>query len=72
VTDGNVIFCQFSRDKVERGDFSHFRSRDFAPMNILCDRGQKYERLIYDRSKAILECFELPFDAPPPPMPATP
>lgn len=45
----------------------HFLSRDFAPMNIICDRGQMFERLIYDRSKAVFEYFGLPFDAPPPP-----
>jgi hypothetical protein len=32
-------------------------SRDFAPMNLICDRGQIFERLIYDRSKAVFEHF---------------
>lgn len=43
-----------------------FLSGDFAPMNLICDRGQMFERLIYDRSKAVFEYFGLPFDAPPP------
>ena len=33
----------------------------------ICDRGEMFERLIYDRSKAVFEYFNLPFDAPPPP-----
>ena len=41
-------------------------------MNRICDRGQMFEQLIYDRSKALFEYFNLPFDAPPPPMPAKP
>ena len=44
-----------------------FLSRDFTPMNIICDRGQMFERGIYDRSKAVFEYFGLPFDAEPPP-----
>lgn len=44
-----------------------FLSRDFEPMNLICDRGQMFERLIYDRSKAVFEHFGLPFDAEPPP-----
>jgi hypothetical protein len=43
-----------------------FLSRDFTPMNIICDRGQMSERGIYDRSKAVFEHFGLPFDAEPP------
>ena len=46
----------------------HFVGRDFAPMNVMCDRGEMFERLIYDRSKAVFEYFGLPFDAPPPPL----
>jgi len=44
-----------------------FLSRDFAPLNMICDRDQMFERLIYDRSKAVFEYFGLPFDAEPPP-----
>ncbi len=53
----------------DRRELLHFLSRDFAPMNLICDRGQMFERMIYDRSKAVFEYFGLPFDAEPPPMP---
>ena len=43
-----------------------FLSCDFAPMNMICDQGQMFERRIYDRSKAVFEYFGLPFDAEPP------
>jgi len=45
----------------------HFIRDDLLHMNIICERGQMFERLIYDRSKAVFEYFGLPFDAPPPP-----
>ena len=45
----------------------HFISRDFAPMNLICERAEMFERGIYDRSKAVFGCFNLPFDAEPPP-----
>jgi len=32
----------------------------------MCDRAEMFERLIYDRTKALFEYFRLPFDAPPP------
>ena len=51
----------------DRLELLHFLSGDFGPMNLICDRGQMFERLIYDRSKAVFEYFGLPFDAPPPP-----
>ena len=35
-------------------------------MNELCDRGHMFERLIYERSKALFLYFNLPFDEPPP------
>ena len=44
-----------------------FLRDDFPNMNQICDRGEMFERLIYDRSKAVFEYFNLPFDAPPPP-----
>jgi hypothetical protein len=43
-----------------------FLSDDFPHMNLICERGQMFERLIYDRSKAVFEYFELPYDALPP------
>ena len=45
-----------------------FLSGDFTPMNLICERGQMFERLIYDRSKAVFDYFGLPFDAEPPPQ----
>ena len=44
-----------------------FLGREFVPMNLICERGQMFERGIYDRSRAAFWCFELPFDAEPPP-----
>ena len=51
----------------DRVELLKFISGNFAPMNLMCDRGQMFERLIYDRTKAVFKYFELPFDAPPPP-----
>ena len=52
-------------------DVLNLLKHDFLPMNAMCDRAEMSERGIYDRSKAVFECFNLPFDAePPPPMPA--
>ena len=47
-------------------DLLYFIKHDFAPMNAMCDRAVMLERGIYDRTKAIFECFGLPFDAEPP------
>ena len=58
----DLTFYQFSREKVERCDF--------GPMNMLCDRAQMPEQAIDDRSKAVFEYFDLPFDAEPPLNPA--
>ena len=46
-----------------------FVSNDFGPMNVMCDRAGLAERLIYDRSKAVFEYFDMPFNAKPPPHP---
>jgi hypothetical protein len=43
-----------------------FLKHDFVPMNAMCERGEMFERLIFDRSKAVFEYFGLPFDAEPP------
>jgi hypothetical protein len=48
-------------------DLLNFIKHDFAPMNLMCDRSEMFERGIYDRTKAIFEYFGLPFDAGPPP-----
>ena len=66
---------------VERGvnSPSVARLEDFARalkvqvvVNRVCEWGQMFERLIYDRSKAVFEYFRLPFEAPPPPARAKP
>lgn len=36
-------------------------------MNLICERGQMFERRIYDRSRAVVCYFDLPLDAEPPP-----
>jgi hypothetical protein len=43
-----------------------FIRSDFGPMNAMCERAEMFERLIYDRTKAVFEHFDLPFDAAPP------
>jgi len=49
-----------------------FLSKDFMPMNVMCDRAEMSERSIYDRSKAVFSYFHLPFDAEPPPAQPSP
>ena len=49
-----------------RLELLHFLSEDFGPMNFMCDRAGMFERLIYERTKAVFGYFELPFDAQPP------
>jgi hypothetical protein len=44
-----------------------FLKRNFLPMNLMCERAEMFERGIYDRTKAVFEYFNLPFDAEPPP-----
>lgn len=51
----------------DRLELLHLISADFGPMNAMCDRGEMFERLVYDRTKAIFEYFDLPFNADPPP-----
>lgn len=46
-----------------------FLQADFPHLNRLCERGQMFERLIYERTKALFAYFNLPFDAPPPTPP---
>lgn len=47
-------------------DLIKFIKRDFMPMNLMCERAEISERGIYDRTKAVFEYFNLPFDAEPP------
>jgi len=44
-----------------------FVAQDLDPMNEMCERAGLSERAIYDRTKAVFEYFDFPFDAPPPP-----
>jgi hypothetical protein len=41
--------------------------RDFTPMDLMCARAEISERGIYDRTKAVFDYFNLPFDVEPPP-----
>ena len=40
-----------------------FISGGFVPMNEMCERAGMSERQIFDRTKAVFEYFNLPFDA---------
>ena len=44
-----------------------FIGRDFVHMNLICERGQMFERGIFERTRAVFAYFDLPFDAEPPP-----
>jgi hypothetical protein len=43
-----------------------FISGGFVPMNEMCERAGMSERKIFDRTKAVFEYFNLPFDTGPP------
>jgi len=47
---------------VEPLEILHFISGGFVPMNELCERAGMSERQIFDRTKAVFEYFNLPFD----------
>ena len=51
----------------EPTELLEFLSRDFAPMNALCDRAQMFEHLVFERTKNVFEYFGLPFDPSPRP-----
>jgi hypothetical protein len=53
--------------KYDRIELLNFVSEDFGPMNEMCERAGMSERQIYDRSKAVFEYFDMPFNAEPPP-----
>jgi hypothetical protein len=53
--------------KYDRLELLRFVRNDFGPMNAMCDRAELPERLIYDRTKAVFQHFDMPFDAEPPP-----
>ena len=44
-----------------------FISGGFVPMNEMCERAGMSERQIFDRTKAVFEYFNLPFDVDAPP-----
>jgi len=44
----------------------HFISAGFEPMNEMFDRAGAPEMAIYQRTKAVMEYYNMPFDAPPP------
>ena len=39
-----------------------FLKPDLVYMNAICERAEMFERLIYDRTKAVFDYFGLPFD----------
>lgn len=45
------------------GEFLAFLSRDFAPMNLVCERAEMFEDRIEQRTKAIFEYFRLPYSS---------
>ena len=49
-------------------DLLSFIKRDFLPMNLMCERAGMFEDRIYDRTKAVFEYFNLPFETEPPPV----
>ncbi len=49
-----------------------FISGGFGSMNEMCERAGMNERQIFDRTKAVFEYFNLPFDAGPPPRKSQP
>ena len=53
-------------DSVMLGPLKMFL-RDFTPMDLMCARAEISERGIYDRTKAVFDYFNLPFDVEPPP-----
>jgi hypothetical protein len=50
----------------DRGELGEFLRANFPPSNAMCERGEMFEQLIYERTRRIFEYFKLPFDAPPP------
>ena len=52
--------------ELDRVELLRFLRANFEPMNAMCERGGMFERLVYERTKAVFEYFKLPFDAPAP------
>jgi hypothetical protein len=52
--------------RLEPLEVLQFISSGFGPMNELCERAGMSERQIFERTKAVFEYFNLPFEAAPP------
>ena len=52
--------------EVDHMELLKFIMAGWAPMNEMCEQADLSERAIYDRSKAIMNYYHLPFDVPPP------
>lgn len=67
-----VICCLDSMDALKLQvcvtplEILQFISSGFGPMNELCERAGMSERQIFERTKAVFEYFNLPFEAAPP------
>lgn len=48
----------------DRLELLEFLRADFLHMNAMCESAGMFERLIYERTKAIFGYFSLPFDSP--------
>ena len=55
-----------ARVEIDPMELLRFIMAGWAPMNAMCERAGLSERAIYDRSKAIMHYYHLPFDVPPP------
>ena len=49
----------------DRLELLQFLSKDFGPMNVMCERAEMCEQRICDRTKLVFEYFDLPFTADP-------
>ena len=55
-----------SQIQIDPRELLQFILDGWGPMNEMCERAGLSERAIYDRSKAIMEYYHLPYDVPPP------
>ena len=53
--------------EIDPMELLRFIMKGWWPMNEMCDRAGLSERAIYDRSKAIMEYYHVPYNVPPPP-----
>jgi hypothetical protein len=61
ITSDRSAQCGVAIDRIE---LAQWIGSAFGPMNTLCEQAGIGERGIYDRSKAVFEYFDIPFDAP--------